>query len=195
MASRFEDAREYESEAALVLEEGSLANTSFAYLTVSADAKVLLGDRVGAERDLRQKWEGRSERGTEGAQPLPIAAITAGQLANFYCDEGRWDDAEAWLAAYPGDPRGTSGDMAEARLKAHRGAHDEALELARSIVEHQDRGDDLNARALMRLGLAEVQRAAGRHEDAALSVARAIELYELKGNLAAAAQTRAAISR
>jgi hypothetical protein len=47
----------------------------------------------------------------------------------------------------------------------------------------------------MWLGLAEVQRAAGRGEDAARSVVRAIELYELKGNLAAAAQTRGAISR
>ena len=120
-------------------------------------------------------------------------ATTAGQLANFYCDEGRWDDAEACLAAYP-DYRG-SGGMVEARLKAHNGEHDKALELARSVVEHADQGDELNGRALMWLGFAEVQRAAGRGEDAARSVARAIELYELKGNLAAATKARAPISR
>jgi hypothetical protein len=82
--------------------------------------------------------------------------------------------------------------MAEARLKAHRGEHDEALELARSAVEQADRGDGLNEQALMRLGLAEAQRAAGRDEDAARSVARAIELYELKGNVAAAGRVLAA---
>jgi class 3 adenylate cyclase/tetratricopeptide (TPR) repeat protein len=192
MAGRFEDAREYESRAARVLEESRIATTSFAYLTVSADTKVLLGDRAGAERDIRQKWQGRSERGAEGAQPLAIAVTTAGQLANFYCDEGRWDEAEACLAAYPGYRLGSSGDMAEARLKAHRGEHDEALELARSVVEHEDQTDQLNAQARMRLCLAEVQRAAGRDEDAARSVARAIELYELKGNVAAADQVLAA---
>jgi tetratricopeptide (TPR) repeat protein len=189
MAGRFEDAREHESKAAQVLEQGKLRTTSLAYLNLSADTKVLLGDRAGAERDLRQKWQERSERATDGAQPLRVAVDTAGQLALFYCDDGRWDDAEACLAAYPGYPRGPWGDMAEARLKAHRGEYDQALALARSIVEGD--GEDLNTRALMLLGLAEVQQSAGRGEDAARSVARAIELYELKGNVAAAARVLA----
>jgi DNA-binding SARP family transcriptional activator len=204
MAGRFEDAREYESRAALVLEEGRLETTSIAYLVVSADTKELLGDRAGAERDLRRKWQEKSERGTDGAKPLVIAVVTAGWLANFYCDEGRWDDAEACLAAYPGYPwgfagghgrgaaEGPRGDMAEARLKAHRGEHDKALELARSIVEHDDRGDELNTRALMWLGLAEVQHKAGRTDEARASVANALALYRQKGNVAAAARLRAA---
>jgi class 3 adenylate cyclase/predicted ATPase len=191
MAGRFEDAREYESKAAKVLEQGRIATTSLAYLTVSADTKVLLGDREGAERDIRQKWQGRSEQSPETG-PLGPAVSTAGALANFYCDEGRWDDARACLAAYPGYPRGWSGNMAEARLKAHRGEYDEALALARSVVEHAEQSDELNGRALMWLGVAEVQESAGRGEDAARSVARAIELYELKGNVAAAAQVLAA---
>jgi tetratricopeptide (TPR) repeat protein len=192
MAGRFEDARESESKAARVLEEGRLETTSIAYLTHSAEAKELLGDRAGAERDLRQKWQAVAER--HGGSPHGFVVLTMGQLANFYCGEGRWDDAEACLAAYPGHPRGSCGDMAGARLKAHRGEHDEALALARSVVEHQDRGDELNTRALMWLGLAEVQRSADRGEDAARSVSRAIELYELKGNIAAADRLLAATS-
>jgi tetratricopeptide (TPR) repeat protein len=189
MAGRFEDAREYESKAALVLEEGRLETTSIAYLVVSADTKELLGDRAGAERDLRQKWQEKSERRTDGAQPLDIAVRTAGWLANFYCDDGRWDDAEACLAAYPGYPRRSRGDMAEARLKAHRGEH-EALELARSVVEREDHGDELDTRALMWLGLAEVQLKAGRTNEANASVASALALYQQKGNIARADRVR-----
>ena len=80
--------------------------------------------------------------------------------------------------------------MAEARLKAHRGEHDEALELARSVVEHEDRGDELNGRALMWLGLAEVQRASGRPQEAVEATAAALALYEQKGNIAAADRVR-----
>jgi tetratricopeptide (TPR) repeat protein len=188
MAGRFEDAREYESKAARVLDESSLHTTSVAYLTHSADTKELLGDRAGAERALRQKLQEKAELHRES--PHGIVAVTAGWLANFYCDEGRWDDAEACLAAYPGHPRGPWGDMAEARLKAHRGEHDEALELARSVVEHEDRGDELNTRALMWLGLAEVQRACGRARDAEEATAAALALYEQKGNIAAADRVR-----
>jgi hypothetical protein len=80
--------------------------------------------------------------------------------------------------------------MAEARLKAHSGEHDEALELARSVVEHEDRGDELNTRALMWLGLAEVQRASGRPQEAEEATAAALALYEQKGNIAAADRVR-----
>jgi class 3 adenylate cyclase/tetratricopeptide (TPR) repeat protein len=193
MAGRFEDARDYESKAALVLEEGRLETTSIAYLVVSADTKELLGDRAGAERDLRKKWDEKSDHRTDGARPLGIAIATAGQLANFYCDEGRWDDAEACLAAYPGYPRGPWGTMAEARLKAHRGEHDQALELARSIVEHENQGDELNTRALMRLGLAEVQRASDQGREAEEATAAALALFEQKGNIAAADRVRSTV--
>jgi class 3 adenylate cyclase len=188
MAARFEDAREYESKAALVLEEGRLYTTSFAYLTYSADTKELLGDRVGAERDLRLK-RSAIEPGTR----LRLDASLVGHLANFYCDDGRWDDAETSLDAYRGLRWGCSrGDMAEARLTAHRGEYDKALELARSVVEAEDRGDELNTRALMWVGLAEVQTAAGLVRDTDASVATALGLYEQKGNVAAANRLRSA---
>ena len=80
--------------------------------------------------------------------------------------------------------------MAEARLKAHRGEHDKALDLAQSAVEHEDRGDDLNAQATTRLGLAEVQRASGRTEEAEHATAAALALFEQKGNIAAADRVR-----
>jgi class 3 adenylate cyclase/tetratricopeptide (TPR) repeat protein len=191
MAARFEDAREHESKAAQVLEESQLHTTSLAYLPVSADTKTLLGDHAGAERDLRQKLQEKAEH--HRASPHGIVAATAGQLANFYCDEGRWDDAEGCLAAHPGYPRGSRGywgEMAEARLKAHRGEHDEALELARSVVAHVNQGDELNTRALMWLGLAEVRRAAGLAQEAEEATAAALALYEQKGNVAAADRVR-----
>ena len=53
---------------------------------------------------------------------------------------------------------------------------------------------NLNSRAEISLALAEVQRAARRADEADASVAEALALYEQKGNIAAAARARAALS-
>ena len=79
-----------------------------------------------------------------------------------------------------------------ARLAAHRGQHDEAVALARAAVELAEQTDMLNLRARIWLALAEVQRAAGNGAEADAAVATALELYEQKGNVAAAAALRAA---
>ena len=52
--------------------------------------------------------------------------------------------------------------------------------------------DYLNLRALLWLALAEVQTANGRSAEAGAAVTAALELYEQKGNIAAAARVRAA---
>jgi hypothetical protein len=84
--------------------------------------------------------------------------------------------------------------VAEARLAAHRGEHVEAAERIRRAVEVTDGIDGLNLRAGLFLAFAEVQRAAGEESEADTSVATALELYERKGNLAAAARLRAGVT-
>ena len=63
----------------------------------------------------------------------------------------------------------------------------EAATLAQRAVEIADRTDVLNGRARIWLAFAEVQRAAEQTAEADAAVASALELYEQKGNAAAAA--------
>ena len=75
----------------------------------------------------------------------------------------------------------------EARLAAHRGSPD-AVPQAEEAVEHSERRmGDLTTRAIVSLALAEVERSAGLARQANASLERAVELFELKGNIAAAA--------
>jgi hypothetical protein len=85
-----------------------------------------------------------------------------------------------------------SGQVVRARLAAHRGEYPEALALIGPVVEDAERRrpEALDLRARVQLALAEVQRAAGNNAEAEAAVARALELYEQKGNVAAMAQLR-----
>ena len=164
--------------------------------------KELSGDVVGAEEDWIAIWtELRSEGGRYRAWGLSAAA----QLALLYADQGRWDDAATCLSygeegsdlpygkVYPstrGKPYSYLRHAAQARVAAHLGDTTTALELARRAVdgvEHTKSG--LRPRVL--LEAAEVERAAGHPAEADAAVARALELYEQKGNVVAAARVRA----
>ena len=136
------------------------------------------------------------------------AMSSANRLAYLYAGDGRWDDAEKWLAVYrgqgkrllalpPADPLGGGATRisTEARVAAHHGELGEAESLAQRAVEIADRTPEwLNWRAEIWLAFADVQRAAGRTAEADTAVATALELYEQKGNIAAAARLLAAVS-
>jgi hypothetical protein len=81
----------------------------------------------------------------------------------------------------------------EARLAAHRGELEEAVALAERAVAESATREWPNHQAEMWVALAEVQLAAGRRDETDAAVARALELYEQKGNVAAAARVRARI--
>jgi hypothetical protein len=203
MAGRADEALALVAESSAVLDELNQAIASHLFRGNAAYARELAGDRPGAEREWLAMWSYFSSVGTPRRE-----VEHAYDLASFYCDEGRFDKAEQLDRRYADLPLTAQNDAdasisrqtVEARLAARAGRAEEAVALAEAAVarwaarghEGRDRPQD-TARAW--LALAEVQRSAGRNEEAAWSVARAIELYELKGNLAAAAQTRAAISR
>jgi hypothetical protein len=77
-----------------------------------------------------------------------------------------------------------------ARIRAHRGEFGIAEELAREAVALADMTDDLNRRAKTQRDLGDVLRLGGNACDAASAFARALELYEEKGNLAGASCVR-----
>jgi tetratricopeptide (TPR) repeat protein len=162
----------------------------------TANALRLLGDDAAAEQKFHAMWHHFGE--ANGGERSHFAGLAASALANRCCDQGRWEEAEHWHAhaaamSRPG-PNAWHGSTG-ARLAAHRGRLEQALTLATEAVDGSEQTDQVNPRAGAWLALAEVLRASDRAEEADAAVARAIELYELKGNLAAAAQARAAISR
>ncbi len=190
MAGRFEESRALERQARGVLEEAQLESLTWGTLGASARAKILMGDRTGAEHDLIAQWNAYP---VEGGKTQRLAIAAAYNLATFYCDEGRWDEAEECLATYRHQALEWPRRLAlDARVAAHHGRLAEALTLAQRAVEKQKQSDDLNTNAGMWLALAEVQGAAGNNAEAKDAVARALALYEQKGNVAAAARLRAA---
>jgi hypothetical protein len=91
-------------------------------------------------------------------------------------------------------PSAPVGLAAEARLAARRGELVAAVTLAERAVALADTKDRPDMRARIWLALAEVRRAAGQAAEADAATARAIELYEWKGNIAGAARVRAIAS-
>jgi hypothetical protein len=185
MAGRFDESRECERKAGSVLEEAAVESLSWGALDMASYACKLAGDREGGKRFLETKWRVYP---VEDGKTHRLAMGAAGGLADRYCDEGRWSEAEAILAQFR-DVQ--TFDRVEARIAAHRGRTDQALALAQGVVERVERTDLLNRRADSWLVLAEVQRAAALDGEADASVERAIGLYEQKGNVAGIALARA----
>jgi len=187
MCGRFDEACEYLESAAPVLDQAWVESASWGSLGSAAHARRLMGDEAGAERDLKAKWLAYP---VEDGKPQRIAIGTAYGLAGLYCDQGRWEEAEECVAPYRGMRLDYDvGEAVEARLAAHHNRLDEALRLAECAVENSGRRDTPHPTVL--LALAEVQRAAGRNEQAEASLARVMAIYELKGNITAITQLRA----
>jgi hypothetical protein len=83
--------------------------------------------------------------------------------------------------------------IVQARMAAHRGEHADALARIGDVVERAEHGGHLTVRGQAQVALAEVQRAAGNDAEADAAVARALALYEQKGNVAAAERLRSAV--
>jgi tetratricopeptide (TPR) repeat protein len=197
MDARFDEARDLLEQSSPILEELGQTTLSTTSRHEAAVALDLCGDRAGAERQLDSSWREHAALRSDG-KPQAAAMISAYQLALLYCDEGRWDEAERCLEYGQEMPvsvfyraQSVVGLAARARVAAHRGDLDEALSLARRGVQLFGNGDGLEGQPLLWLALAEVLRARGERAEAETAVARALELYEKKGNIAAAARLRA----
>ena len=125
-----------------------------------------------------------------------MVASRAGELADVLYMLGRYDEAEGW-ASLAHEHSGAEDRDAEstwrgvqARLAARRGEFEVADRLATEALAIVDQTDALNHRAKLLLDYADVLRLAGRDAEAVEAVRRAIQLYELKGNIVAAGQAR-----
>jgi ATP/maltotriose-dependent transcriptional regulator MalT len=152
---------------------------------------MLAGDLERAERHLR-----RGRRLLEQMGERAVLASTESYLAQVLLMAGR--EAEADRLARRCAALATDDDawpqaawrQVRARVLAARGQSSRALELAREAVKIAMATDHPNLQADAMVDLAFVCEAAGLREDAAAAVTTALGIYEAKGNVIRARETR-----
>lgn len=127
-----------------------------------------LGRHVQAEAALRHAIE--RMRARQDA-PLPRIAGIEARLADLFCEQGRVEQAEAWLQAARASLAGADSAAlgeAEARCALTAGRVDAAIERLRALIE--DDSSDLQTHAFSRMRRellwAEALRRAGREQEA-----------------------------
>jgi tetratricopeptide (TPR) repeat protein len=159
------------------------------------DAERFLGHPDRAEQQFRagvEQWDALGETGFN-------STMTA-LLASVLCDLGRFEEAEAnaaksrELTAEDDFASQAAWRMAQARVLSHRGEHDEALALADEAVAINATTDYLTWQAESDEVRGMVLAAAGRTDEAIAAHGVALERFERKGAVPAAARTRTRIA-
>jgi class 3 adenylate cyclase/tetratricopeptide (TPR) repeat protein len=151
----------------------------------------LAGNAVGAEQSLREFCDQLREQGDKGH-----LSTFAAELARLECDLGRYDEAE--VLAEEGAELGGADDIAtqvswrcaKALVLAHRGDVVGGAKLAREAVDLASKTDAIEQQAGALMDLGEVLRVAKNASQANEAVAKALELYEQKGNVVMASKAR-----
>jgi tetratricopeptide (TPR) repeat protein len=159
--------------------------------TVLGDVELLAGDAIAAERVLTELCQELAK-----THDWSHLASSAGDLAEALYVHGRLEEAEHWTRV--AEKHAASDDLdaqikwrpVRAKILARRGALDEAEALARNAARLSEESDGLNWQAKASRDLGEVLQMIGRHNEAVSAFERAIELYELKGNLVGAVRVR-----
>jgi DNA-binding SARP family transcriptional activator len=190
MSDDLQQAREHIEQSSRTLDGLSYNTQSSIYRVIAAEARELIGDRAGAERELQAKLAEARQWDSKG--PDARAMHAAYHLALVYCDAGRWDAAEQCLAYGADVPpvhyflhENVLRLAASARVEGRHGRHVKAVELARRAVAIAERSDFLNLRARTWLALAEVQERRRASAEAEAARRAAATLYRAKGNVAA----------
>jgi class 3 adenylate cyclase/tetratricopeptide (TPR) repeat protein len=196
MVGRFDEARAGYGHSRAIGEEFGLTSWLAALPLYSGPIELLAGDPAAAERELRAGYDALIEMGDMGR-----LSTAAAFLAQAVYAQGRHEDAEhltgvAEGAATPDDVLShIAWRSVRAKALAKKGELPQAELLACEAVALAEETDGLNLHGDALLDLAEVLHAAGRPSDGVVAAERALELYERKGNLVAAARARAALER
>ena len=189
MKGSFEEARQLYTEGFAILADLGLKLRMATRRTISGAVELLAGDPVAAERELRWAIERLDAMG-EGLDRPGIAA----QLSQALYEQGRDEEAEVYAEM---SDRGVHGARVRyryavrAKLLARRGEFPAAIEAARQIAAAAAGDDNLNSQAHALVDLAQVLQLAGQPGEASRHIKRAMDLYELKGNLVSAAGAKA----
>jgi hypothetical protein len=196
MRGDFDEARGHVARAKGIYEELGLAIAATDRCgQLLGGIEMLAGRPKEAEQALRASCEILQQ-----LHQTALLASRAGELAEAIHQQGRHEEAELWTRI----ARDSAGDEdldaklswqpVQAKILVSRGAIDEAEVLARETLELVGRTDGLNRHADSLLILAKIFRLRERSQDAAELVAKALQLYELKGNVVAANKTRALLA-
>ena len=157
----------------------------------SGPVELRAGDPVAAEAELRRDYEALDKLGERN-----FISTVAAYLAEALYRQGRDAEADAFatrsaeIAAPDDNSTQCLWRQVRAKVLARRGAFDEAIALADQAVELTRQSDALIDHANALADLAEILAAAGSAAPAGLARLRAIELYEQKGDVAAAGVAR-----
>jgi class 3 adenylate cyclase/tetratricopeptide (TPR) repeat protein len=158
----------------------------------SGYGELVAGDPETAEAVLQAGYDELAAMGEVGWM-----RTTADLLARALCEQDRYSDAERYWQVAEELSDGELfyhpmiGGGARARILAARGETEAALAVAGQAVDVASSTDDLNGRADTHIDRADVLRLAGMRDEQAAALRDALALYEQKGNVAAAARTRA----
>jgi len=193
MRCHFEEARGLLAKARRLFAD--LGQTNVAEVTcgpVAARVEVLAGEYSAAEEILRTTCTNLERMGNRAH-----LATRAAELADVLWLRGCDNEAEDWvsraleLGASDDIPTQISWRCAAGKLLARRGEAAEAQRLLRDGIRLSDTTDALNQQARTRLDLAQVIAIAGRRAEASALAEAAVELFERKGNAAAAGRAKA----
>jgi predicted ATPase/class 3 adenylate cyclase len=192
MSGRFEHAYSLLARGRAISEELGFRVWQAGFSLLSSDIAMLAGDPAKAESELRrgyQALEGMGERG--------LLSMVVAELARAVYAQERYEEAEQ-LAEESERLAGTADVRSQITWRAVRGQilarrHEfsRAEACAHKAVGIAEQTDDLNSQGRALMDLVEVLELAGRPDDAVAAVARAIELFERKGNVVSAQRARA----
>jgi predicted ATPase/class 3 adenylate cyclase len=157
--------------------------------------ELLAGDPAAAERSARAAYRALEEMGERA-----FRSTMAATLALVILEQGRDEEADA--LAEVSASLGATGDLmtqirwrrVRARVLARRGETQAAEAHARQALAIAEATDFINERADALIDLSHVLEESSRREEAAAALSGAVHLYELKGNIVAAARTKSRLS-
>jgi tetratricopeptide (TPR) repeat protein len=195
MRGSFDEARRLAARSRTILEDLGLMLAASVLDVWAGQVELLAGDPAAAERIWRASYETLERLGERGN----LSTIAAFLAEALYEQEAN-DEAQRLTEVSEGaasDDDATSQiawRVTRAKLLARRGELERAEELSREAVARADQTEWPNLRGSARTSLAEVLLAAGRPDGAGRAAEEAVEIYDNKGNLTAAAGARDLVS-
>jgi class 3 adenylate cyclase/tetratricopeptide (TPR) repeat protein len=197
MRCRFDEARCLLARHRSIVEDLGQRHLGGVFAWASAQVETLAGDPAAVERELRPAYESLANMGERVR--LPQWAAARGQAA---LDQGHLEEAETWAETAEKAAVGTASSQRpalpalRARILARRGECAEATRLAREAVALAEADPGfIDDHGFQLMNLADVLRSCGHVDEAATALKAALELFERKGNLAAAAMGRASLDK
>jgi tetratricopeptide (TPR) repeat protein len=192
MTAQFDQARDLLDEAAVDVRGRGAVRPPLFLALARARVELIVGDLESAERHARHGLElGAAKGGDE------VDSAHAIILCRVLCQQRRLDEVEEIVAAHANRTsrqdvvRTAWWNAIRARVRAHRQAVPQAIDLAHAATRDIDKTEYLNHRADINLMLVEVYRAAGQAAAARDGIDTAVRLLEAKENVAGLSAARA----